>query len=279
MGQVHLVSLGTTPLALKLERCEHSSVRQGRKFTLKPDYVNSRTVLTSPLSADEMPGSFLNSFHYWETSKDIPHSECIAEIRGLAFIKELNQWGVLYEYIDGYCFNKFCDDLKLQPNSTRKSKIIDISLQLAEALKLLDDVGQAHTDLSAFNILIRRSNHFPVLIDYGGHVKKEHRSIPSRQMFGERLIQLTQALDSTIDLSDLNQLANDCQTNKTFDELSWEIIINRLSHIKLRHSGSDEACVTHLGSIGLFKYAPKTDNSLAELDQKSEEDQYEALIG
>lgn len=308
VGQVHLVSLGMIPLALKLERFGHHNVRQGDTFTLKPSKANFMTVLTSPLSAEYMPDSFLLSFRYWESSKDIPHSECIAEIKGLAFIKELNQWGVLYEYIDGYSFDQFCFDLKTHPHSTRKSKIIDMSLQLAEALKLLDDAGQPHTDLLQPNILIRRSNHFPVLIDYGGRSTKEPHNVLSRQQFGERLTQLTQALDNNN--SDLNQLAIDCQTNKTFDELSWEIILNRLTHIKLRLENSKvnikySECdigmqilsgfiavigiasvaiafialnaatfgttglvvaaigvgATLLGGIGLFKYAPETDNS------------------
>lgn len=183
-----------------------------------------------PLSAENMPESFLQSFKYWESSKNI-HSECIAEIKGLAFIKDLNQWGVLYEYIDGHNFDQFCIDLKTHQPSTRQSKIIDISLQLAEALKLLDDAGQPHADLLQPNILIRRSNHAPVLIDYGGMINKVHHSILSRQQFGKRLTQLTRALDDNN--SDLNQLAIDCQTNKTFEELSWDIIHNRLNQIKV----------------------------------------------
>lgn len=234
MGQVHLVSLGTTPLALKMERMLHGA-KQGRTFTLNPSKVCFGTVLVSPLSAEDMPESFLQSFRYWESSKDI-HSECIAEIKGLAFIKDLNQWGVLYEYIDGYGFDQFCVDLKRHPHSTKKSKITDISLQLAEALKTLDDAGQAHTDLLQPNILIRKSNHFPVLIDYGGESRKHHNVVESRQQFGKRLTQLTQVLDDNN--SDLNQLAIDCQTNKTFDELSWEIILNRLNQIKITSSSS-----------------------------------------
>ena len=124
MGQVHRVSLGTTPLVLKIERTLHPNVREGRRLTLNPSKaLANHTIVVSPLSSEAMPQSFLQSLMFWESSKDIPHSEFIAEIKGLGFIKELNQWGVLYDYVDGYHFEDFRDDLKKHPDSIHYSTI------------------------------------------------------------------------------------------------------------------------------------------------------------
>jgi len=246
IGQVHRVSLGTTPLVLKIERTLHPNVKEGRRLTLNPSQaLANHTIVVSPLSSETMPESFLKSLTYWESSKDIPHSDFIAEIKGLGFIKELNQWGVLYDYVDGYHFEDFRDGLKKHPDSIHYSTIIDISIQLTEALKILDDAGQPHTDLLQPNILIRKLNHAPVLIDYGGNRKKEHKCVESRQQFGKRLAELAFTLDDRV--HDLKQLASDCQSSQSFDQLSWDIILMRLQQIKAMSISS----VTKIGLLDL----------------------------
>ena len=105
-----------------------------------------------------------------------------------------------------------------------------MSIQLTEALKILDDAGQPHKDLLKPNILIRKLNHAPVLIDYGGNRKKQHQCVESRQQFGKRLAELAFALDDKT--PDLYQLASDCQSSQPFDQLSWNTILMRLQQIK-----------------------------------------------
>ena len=229
MGQVHLVAQGETPRALKLDRLMHTEVKQGRRFTLDPNKSSSNCILIGSLTDQEMHRSFMNCYNEWSAIKDIPESNNIAAVKGLVFVKDLNQWGLMFDYVEGCHFEHYCKELS-QGNPHEYTKILNLSIQLVEGLKILDEAGHVHTDLLEPNILIRSSDSNPVLIDYSSSTKTKNNvsSRESRQQFGKRLSQLVKDRD----IKELNQLVQDCESNVAFEDLSWDMILTCLNQLK-----------------------------------------------
>jgi serine/threonine protein kinase len=113
--------------------------------------------------------------------RTLPPYQNIAAIVGLGYVEELNHWGVLSEYIPAMDFDYFCWHYEHEVDKTANEKLknaIQIAIQLAEGLDVLDKAGCTHTDLLNNNILICTNNFQPVLIDYYySSYKKDHQGL------------------------------------------------------------------------------------------------------
>lgn len=235
MGQVHLVFSSYEKFALKLDRLMHGNVKQGRQFTLDPRRVIAdECILVSPLSDIDMHKSFNRCYEIFAAISSIPQSRFIAGVKGLAFIKELNQWGLMYEYVNGYPFEQYCREQQAEEHNLEKClNLIDLSIDLASGLEILDKAGFAHLDLMNPNILLREGpKPCPVLIDFASSHKSKDASfsLESRQQYGKRLVQLAKTLER--DEQELMELATGCQSDRLMSDLDWRGIINRLQQIK-----------------------------------------------
>ncbi len=243
-GQVHLIFQGETKRALKLLHLYHECIREYEIFTFDEPRSNDGMKYVKPLDEIAMHCSFEHAYQYYVDTRLIPHHKNISKITGLAYIKASNQWGCLFEYVEGYSFDYFCDNLgsvvdgiKIVDLSEKTTIIYKIAIELAEGLKVLDESGCAHTDLLNPNILINKMDYRPVIIDYDKHrFSTLADSLDSRCQYGKRLAQLGQVCgDNDPGLKALAEALSD-QTIP-LEKLSWELAIHQLKNLSI-HSDS-----------------------------------------
>lgn len=238
MGQVYLVSQNDSLWALKLDRlARYRNVREGQQFTLTRKNANCNTIHILKTHDNGMHASFDQSYNCWISSRNVPCHKNIAGINSLVFVEDLNQWGELYEYIKGDHLSKFCRNLKQLQVDPRiiTQKILQMAIQLAEGLSVLDESELPHRDLMEPNILVRQNTYEPVLIDYtrkcfGIKIDSPAR-LESRCQFGGRLLELARVLGEND--QGLNQCAKECSDKRqSLQNLSWKDVIKQLYGIQ-----------------------------------------------
>lgn len=194
--------------------------------------------LYSKHSGNPMQGSFALCNSMAKVLSILPACPHLLKFQGVAFVEELEQWGVLYEKIEGITFH--LNRIKEKPAEERKSAALNVARGVAQALQILDYAEWPHADVDYKNIMIRTDG-TPVLIDFPHHPASNPAT--SKKLFGELFLQLflniTPCLEhirvffhSGCDLKelifglpeDLTNLLTDCVDAQCNEKTSWQQI-------------------------------------------------------
>ncbi|MBA3236946.1 MAG: protein kinase family protein [Parachlamydiaceae bacterium] len=105
----------------------------------------------------------------------LPDNPHILNFKGMIFSEELNQYGMIYEKIDGCSLEEF---LKSNNNYKCEKKIAKVFKEITLGLQVLSEAGMPHTDLlqPGYNIMVRYSDDTAVVVDIdGAFVEDEYR--------------------------------------------------------------------------------------------------------
>jgi hypothetical protein len=246
VGQVY--AMPDQPLVLKLDKA-FTRTGQSERFALRrdgqPQYWGFKYV--SPLSRENMVSSFHSAVETVRVLVQLPHHPNILQCQGIAWVADLNQWGVVYEKIEGGHLNDYTQFLREQPEPL--PRILHLMSQIAGALKLLDEYDLPYTELKEDNVLVREDE-TPVIIDLSGHRhRSEASSIESRQQFGTQLYRALIESPTTFKgapevyyhvLSQeeicrrsgaspaVADLIYACWSTQSMEEVGWDYILNQL---------------------------------------------------
>lgn len=188
-----------------------------------------------------------------KVQKRLPNCPHLIKFQGLAYVEELDKWGVVYEKIDG---KSFClDDIKQKPvPKDRYRSLLNVAKGIACALQILDLNQWHYFDLHKENIMIR-SDGTPILIDFpdkpAAPFWEGNSPVHDREFFGKMflfaLLKLTPAFDSE-DTSTLSQhlignlsrygvpyrfinVLTNCWKSTELNKQSWQEIIDGLNQV------------------------------------------------
>lgn len=244
LGQVYNLQNKTKPLVFKLGKA-WSSTKMSETFYLKNQEADAKNKdfygrkYIRPLNDSDMSSSFSHSLNTARQLFKLSHkSDYILSFEGIVYVKDLNQWGVVYERIED---GRTLYDVGLKGNNKTLYKTM---IGVANGLQILDQHGHPETDVKPSNVMIRKDG-TPVIIDLDMRSKTPGDSITSRQQFGSLLyrtiskkeVTFQNAPNDKIDKKSLLdekipeeivELIFECWSNDDMEKVSWEKIKNVL---------------------------------------------------
>jgi serine/threonine-protein kinase len=99
-----------------------------------------------------------------------------------SFRVNLDNKGYLFlvqDYVEGQTYHALLDARRSQGLRFSEAEVIQLLLQILPVLEYIHSMGVIHRDISPDNLILRRSDHLPVLIDFGG-VKQVAATVASQ---------------------------------------------------------------------------------------------------
>jgi len=178
-------------------------------------------------SAETLRKQFLQEM---QILADLNHPGIISIIDG-GITKENQPWLVL-DYIDGLHIDEYCLQQNLPPK-----QIINLFLNICDALHFVHQRGIVHMDIKANNILINSINNipYPVIIDFG--IANGHKKNPSNDIFGTTGISAPEQImgkkvDQRADIYSLGILLGQLLTNDGNSNIGLLNAKERLNKLK-----------------------------------------------
>lgn len=129
------------------------------------------------LNKDQRLTSLKNIIEYATDAAKLPINPHILNFKGMIFSEELNQYGLIYEKIDGCSLESF---LQSNDDHEGQKKITKVFKEITLGLQALNDAGMPHTDLlqPGYNVMVRYSDDTAVVVDIDNRiVADEYRKI------------------------------------------------------------------------------------------------------
>lgn len=259
MGQVYRTNFLEKEVVFKILN-QYLDVREGCTFfpdrLRSPDAQENRWLrYVSQASKEDMIRSFRAAVHHANNLRKLTISRHYPQSHGVVYIRELNVWGVVSDFIEG----------KTLPTTYKTPKqALEIMKDVACGLQILDSQGYPYTDVKSSNIMTISDHHTVIIDDVATRNRQNERSesrIRSRQEFGVLLYRSLQSFHPELkSLAEqeipserwigeqqvlmrekwgdtLSRMICECWSERSIEEVSWDSVISSLELLLERNLG------------------------------------------
>lgn len=245
MGQLFSTTYRGESVVYKLDKW-HAGARERDNYP-----CDSRSIGESGMST-----SLWSSLKFAEFLDNLSKSSQFPKFLGIIYVKEKDQFGVLFEKIEGKDLGDWLHATKYSNPEEKLSRIQTVTIlkDYAEGLKAMELAGHPHGDVKKANLMIRYPEKRGVIVDHEDSAESKVSALQTRQAFGCIIYQMFGS-DEEFNLTyspqewdmhnlgieqmkdkgippNIANLIHECWSYKPMQECNWDHIIQELNKVQ-----------------------------------------------